>query len=114
MTSNYNVGQAVNYQSANGNVGQQISNPNVGNNSYQMGGNNPNPIKQKKFNVLFIIIPIVVVVAGIVAYFTFFSDKDNKPVDGQTQNSGTSNETNKNDKVVGWDDWTLFIDGKEI
>ena len=131
MTSNYNVGQAVNYQqsnaapqntqssninyqSANGNVGQQISNPNVGNNSYQMGGNNSNPIKPKKFNMLFIIIPIVVVVAGIVAYFAFFNDKESKPVDGQSQNSGTSNETNNNDKVVGWDDYSLFIDGKEI
>ena len=51
MPNNYNVGQTVNYQqgnvapqnnqslntnfqSVNGNVGQQIPNPNVGNNSY--------------------------------------------------------------------------------
>jgi len=132
MTNNYNVGQTVNYQqnnvapqnnqslntnfqNANGNVGQSIPNPNANNNNaYQMGGNNSNPIKPKKFNVWLIIIPIIVVVAGIVAYFAFFNEKENKPVDGQTQNSGTTNETNKNDKVVGWDDYSLFIDGKEI
>ena len=132
VSNNYNVGQTVNYQQTTGgqNLNQQFGynnqnvgngyvqqpqiNPNMNNNSYQGGGNVPNPIKPKKFNILFVIIPVIVAVVGVVVYFTFFNGKDTNVNDGGTPNSGTTNNETENDKVAGWDDYSLFIDGKEI
>ena len=77
------------------NVGQTITNPNINNNICQMDCNNLKTIKPKKLNVFFIIIPIVALVAGMVSYFAFFNNKENKLDDDEIQNSGINNETGK-------------------
>lgn len=86
---------------------------NINNISNQTGGNFSNPIKPKKTNLLFIILPIVIVASLIIVYFIFFNGKDEKNSDKQLQDSSSNSEISNN-KVVGWDDYSLFIDGKEI
>lgn len=69
-------------------------------------------IKQKKFNPFFIIIPIIILIVGVICYFILVNKNDS------TSNNNIDNNTNNNSqtstKISGWDDYSLFIDGKEI
>lgn len=64
---------------------------------------------KKKFNVLIIILPILVIIIAVITYFVFFYKKDtNNLVQNINKGSIDSN------KVNGWDDYSVFIDGNEI
>lgn len=112
LNSNSNISsqQIINNQS---NTNQpQIQKQNY--NAINADSNGPTQnIKTKKFNPLFIIIPIILLVAGIVCYFNFFN-KDNTTDGNKNPDKNASSNSKESTKNTGWDDYSLFIDGNEI
>ena len=95
---NDNMGQPIsNTNVNNNNMGQPISNTNANNNNtYQMGSNNSNPIKPKKVNAWLIIIPIVVIVAGIV----LFTNQEKKEIVNNNDSFTEINDTNNQEENI--------------
>lgn len=88
-SSNGNINQNVDVQPANQQINlnhsnlqnnvnaetQQVPNLNTGNNNlYQNGVSSPNAKKTKKFNILFVIVPVIIVIVGLVGYFLLFNN----------------------------------------
>lgn len=114
-SSNFSPQQVINNQ--NNMYQQPMSQQTYNNTNINAGTNQPTQniqpsVKTKKFNPLFVIIPIIILVAGVVCYFTLFNKSDS--ASNNNTDNNVSNNSKTSTKISGWDDYSLFIDGNEI